>query len=67
MKDYPAMAWWFIWKERSRVFEDQKKNVVDLKLKCIFLHNFWSDTAMYLELEAMVDLLSSLHTVKFSF
>lgn len=46
MKDYTAIAWWFIWKERNtRVSEDQKEYEVNLKLKCIFLLNIWSDMA----------------------
>lgn len=40
-------------------------NVINLKLKCIFLLSLWWDnrTAYVLESEAIVDFLSSLHTM----
>lgn len=60
-KSIPKVVWWVIWRERNaRVFEDKRDNVINLKLRCMFVLSLWctKTTTYVLEPEAIVDFLS---------
>lgn len=65
-KSILAVVWSVMWREtNARVFDNKKDNVVNLKLKCLFLLRFWCKitSADVLEPEALADFLSSLHSL----